>query len=49
MHRIEAQNALMGCRMSILRALRHSILETFSDECLIGHREYDDAGIPLKR
>ena len=37
-------------RVSILRALEHSILlETFSDERLIDHRGYDDAGIPLKR
>ena len=35
--------------MSKLRALRHSILEIFSDERLIGHRRYDDASIPLKR
>ena len=34
--------------MSILRALEHSILlETFSDERLIDHRGYDDAGIRL--
>lgn len=25
------------------------LLETFSDERLIDHRGYDDAGIPLKR
>ena len=35
--------------MSILPVLRHSILETFSDERLIDHRRYDDAGIPLNR
>lgn len=36
--------------MSILQALGHSILlETFSDERLINHRGYIDAGIPLMR
>ena len=38
---------MRDCRVSILRALEHSILETFSDERLIDHRGYDDAGIPL--
>ena len=43
-------NALRDCRVSILRALKFSILlETFSDERLINHRGYDDASIPLKR
>ena len=41
---------MRDCHVSIHRALEHSILlETFSDERLIEHRGYDDAGIPLKR
>ena len=39
---------LDGCHVSIFPVLRHSILETFSDEHLIKHRGYGDAGIPLK-